>query len=78
MAKTLTDAQVAHFREQGWLAPLRALDAAQAADWAARIVAYEARMGKAPIAVSRSRATWPCLFWSKSPAARAFSTRSKT
>ena len=46
MAKTLTDAQVAHFREQGWLAPLRALDAAQAADCAARIVAYEARMGE--------------------------------
>ena len=46
MAKTLTDAQVSHFREQGWLAPLRALDAAQAADCAARIVAYEARMGE--------------------------------
>ena len=46
MAKTLTDAQVVHFREQGWLAPMRAMDAAQAADCAARIAAYEARMGE--------------------------------
>ncbi|MFI4983411.1 MAG: phytanoyl-CoA dioxygenase family protein, partial [Nevskiales bacterium] len=46
MPKTLTDAQVTHFREQGWLAPLRAMDAAQAADCAARISAYEAKMGE--------------------------------
>jgi hypothetical protein len=46
MATTLTDAQVTHFREQGWLAPLRALDATQAADCAARIAAYEAKMGE--------------------------------
>ena len=44
--RTLTDAQVTHFREQGWLAPLRAMDAAQAADCAARIAAYEAKMGE--------------------------------
>jgi hypothetical protein len=31
MAKTLTDAQVVHFRERGWLAPMRAMDAEQAA-----------------------------------------------
>jgi hypothetical protein len=46
MARTLTDGQVMHFREQGWLAPLRAIDAAQAADCAARISAYEAKMGE--------------------------------
>ena len=46
MAKTLTDAQVAHFRQEGWLAPLRAMDAAAAADCAARINAYEAKMGE--------------------------------
>jgi hypothetical protein len=46
MAKTLTEAQVDHFRSQGWLAPLRAMDAAQAADCAARIGAYEAKMGE--------------------------------
>jgi non-haem Fe2+, alpha-ketoglutarate-dependent halogenase len=46
MARTLTDAQVTHFREQGWLAPLRAIDAAQAADCAARIASYEAKMGE--------------------------------
>jgi chlorinating enzyme len=46
MAKTLTDLQVDHFRSQGWLAPLRAIDAAQAADSAARISAYEATMGE--------------------------------
>ena len=46
MAKTLTDLQVDHFRSQGWLAPLTALDAAQAADCAARISTYEATMGE--------------------------------
>jgi hypothetical protein len=46
MAKTLTDAQVAQFREQGWLAPLRAMDAERAATCAARIAAYEAEMGE--------------------------------
>ena len=43
MARTLTDAQVTHFRQQGWLAPMRAMDAGQAADCAARIAAYEAK-----------------------------------
>jgi hypothetical protein len=28
MAERLSDRQVRHFREQGWLAPLRAMDAA--------------------------------------------------
>src|SRR5277367_6765523 len=46
MAKTLTDAQVTQFREQGWLAPIRAMDATQAADCAARIATYEARVGE--------------------------------
>jgi hypothetical protein len=46
MAKTLTDAQVVQFREQGWLAPMRAMDSEQAADCAARIAAYEAKMGE--------------------------------
>jgi hypothetical protein len=46
MAKTLTEAQVGHFRSQGWLAPLQAMDAAQAAVCAARISAYEAKMGE--------------------------------
>lgn len=45
MAKTLTDAQVAHFCEQGWVAPLRAIDTAQAEECAARIAAYEAKVG---------------------------------
>jgi ectoine hydroxylase-related dioxygenase (phytanoyl-CoA dioxygenase family) len=46
MAKTLTDAQVTHFREQGWLAPARAMDAEQAAECVARIGAYEIKMGQ--------------------------------
>ena len=46
MAKMLTEEQVDHFRSQGWLAPLRAVDAAQAFDCAARIRAYEAKMGE--------------------------------
>jgi Phytanoyl-CoA dioxygenase (PhyH) len=46
MARTLTAAQVTHFRQQGWLAPLRAIDAAQAADCAASIADYEAKMGE--------------------------------
>src|ERR1700677_151997 len=46
MAKTLTDAQVTQFRDQGWLAPLRAVDTARAAECAAQIAAYETRMGE--------------------------------
>ena len=46
MAKALTDAQVKHFREQGWLAPVRVMSEAQAAGCAARIAAYEAKMGE--------------------------------
>jgi len=46
MANTLTDAQVTHFRELGWLAPMRAMETTQAADCAARIAAYEAKMGE--------------------------------
>jgi hypothetical protein len=46
MAKALTDAQVIQFHEQGWLAPMLAMDTEQAADCAARIAAYEAKMGE--------------------------------
>ena len=46
MGKTLSDAQVRHFREEGWLAPLRAMDAPQAADCAARIADYEVKVGE--------------------------------
>jgi hypothetical protein len=46
MPRTLTDTQVTHFREQGWLAPMRAMDAEHAADCAARIAAYETKMGE--------------------------------
>jgi ectoine hydroxylase-related dioxygenase (phytanoyl-CoA dioxygenase family) len=46
MAKTLTAAQVTHFREQGWLTSTRTTDAEQAADCVARIVAYEAKIGE--------------------------------
>lgn len=46
MTKTLTDAQIARFHQHGWLAPLRVTEPAQAADWAARIAAYEAKMGE--------------------------------
>jgi non-haem Fe2+, alpha-ketoglutarate-dependent halogenase len=46
MAKRLSDAQLRHFREQGWLAPLCAMDAAQATDCAVRIADYEAKTGE--------------------------------
>jgi Phytanoyl-CoA dioxygenase (PhyH) len=46
MPRTLTDTQVTHFREQGWLAPMRAMGAEHAADCAARIAAYETKMGE--------------------------------
>jgi hypothetical protein len=46
MAQTLTESQSSHFRREGWLAPLRAMDEAKAADCAARIAAYEAKMGE--------------------------------
>ena len=46
MPKLLTDGQVAHFRSAGWLAPMRAIDAAEAAACAQRIADYEAKMGE--------------------------------
>jgi hypothetical protein len=46
MGKSLTDAQILHFREQGWLAPLRAIDAAEAALCARRVEEYEAAIGE--------------------------------
>lgn len=46
MGRTLTDAQIAHFRQEGWLAPLRAIDTTEAATGAERIAAYEAKVGE--------------------------------
>lgn len=46
MPKTLTDGQVKQFQRGGWLAPLRAIDPVQATDCAARIAAYEAKLGE--------------------------------
>lgn len=46
MGKLLTDAQIAQFRTEGWLAPLRAIPEATAAEYAARIAAYEAKVGE--------------------------------
>jgi ectoine hydroxylase-related dioxygenase (phytanoyl-CoA dioxygenase family) len=46
MGIALTDAQIAQFRREGWLAPLRAIDGAQAADCATRIEEYEAATGE--------------------------------
>ncbi len=46
MSKSLTEAQVSQFREQGWLAPFTAIDAATAADRVRRIEAYEAAVGQ--------------------------------
>jgi len=46
MGKHLTDEQIAHFRDEGWLAPLRAIDAGEAALCARRVEGYEAAMGE--------------------------------
>ena len=46
MGKGLTDAQIRQFQAEGWVAPLRAIDAAEAAGGVARIEAYEARTGE--------------------------------
>lgn len=46
MTRLLTEAQIAQFRTEGWLAPLRAIPEATAADYAARIEAYEAWVGE--------------------------------
>ncbi len=46
MAKVLSDAEISQFREQGWVAPLRAMDAGEAALCARRIAEYEAAMGE--------------------------------
>lgn len=45
MAGSLTQAQIAQFRTHGWLAPLRAIDAEQAADCVRRVRAYEDHVG---------------------------------
>ena len=45
MGKALTEAQIAQFRTQGWVAPLRAMHTAEAARCAARIEEYEAAVG---------------------------------
>jgi hypothetical protein len=46
VTKSLSDAQVEHFRTHGWLAPLTAIDAETAADYVRRIEAYEAAIGQ--------------------------------
>jgi chlorinating enzyme len=46
MSRILTEAQVAHFRREGWLAPFQAISADDAADCARRIEAYEAKVGE--------------------------------
>ncbi len=46
MGGFLTDAEIAQFRAEGWLAPLRALSAEEASEYAARIAAYEAKVGE--------------------------------
>ncbi|NMG66059.1 phytanoyl-CoA dioxygenase family protein [Azoarcus indigens] len=46
MPKHLTDAQVAHFREHGYVFPLRAMDAAEADRYRQLIENYEATIGE--------------------------------
>lgn len=45
MPKHLTAAQLAHFQNEGYVFPFRAVSAAQAADYRSRIEAYEAQVG---------------------------------
>src|SRR3954469_16252057 len=45
MPKHLTDAQLAQFRSEGYVFPFRAVSAAHAAQYRARIEAYEAKAG---------------------------------
>ena len=45
MPKLLTEAQLAQFRDEGYVFPMRAVSAAQAADYRARIEAYEGQVG---------------------------------
>ena len=45
MPKHLSDAQVAQFRKEGYVFPLRAVTEAQAAAYRSRIEAYEAQVG---------------------------------
>lgn len=46
MGKSLSEAEIAQFRREGWIAPLRAIPAEEAAACAARIEAYEAHVGE--------------------------------
>lgn len=45
MTKHLTTAQVEHFKEQGYAFPFRAMSTEKAAEYRARIEAYEAHVG---------------------------------
>lgn len=45
MPKHLTPQQIAHFKEHGYVYPMRAISAEQAADYRAQIEAYEASTG---------------------------------
>ena len=45
MPKCLTEQQVAQFRREGWLAPLRAMSADEADQCRAKVEAYEAKVG---------------------------------
>jgi hypothetical protein len=45
MLKHLTETQLSRFRSEGYVFPLRAVSAAQAAEFRARIEAYETRVG---------------------------------
>lgn len=45
MPKSLSEAQVAQFRSEGYVYPFRAVDAAEAGAYAGRIAAYEAQEG---------------------------------
>jgi hypothetical protein len=46
MGKLLTDAQIAHFKQEGWLAPFQAIAPDEAAACAERVAAYEAKIGE--------------------------------
>ncbi|MBV8534535.1 MAG: phytanoyl-CoA dioxygenase family protein, partial [Alphaproteobacteria bacterium] len=46
MGRLLTEAQIAQFKNEGWVCPFHAMSAEEAAECARRIEAYEAKVGE--------------------------------
>jgi len=76
MAGSLTQAQVEHFRREGYAFPFDAIPAAEAASYVAKLDGYDAILGEEAQKQSRSRRTWRHRGSSRWRAIRTSSMRS--